>query len=92
MAKVKAGLAAAATILIVAKWLMISHGVHWLMSWRSAALIWCWEGESPDRLGPLAFAIASSRYGPSAVGGAVSRRGGCAERADEVNGCGIRWA
>ena len=32
MAKVKAGLAAAATILIVAKWLMISHDVHWLMS------------------------------------------------------------
>ena len=31
MAKVKAGLAAAATVLIV-KWLMISHGVHWLMS------------------------------------------------------------
>ena len=32
LGKVKADLAAAATVLMVAKWLMISHGVHWLMS------------------------------------------------------------
>jgi hypothetical protein len=32
LGKVKADLAAAATVLMVAKWLMISHAVHWLMS------------------------------------------------------------
>ncbi len=32
MGKVKAGLAAAGAVLVVAEWLMISHWVQWLIS------------------------------------------------------------